>query len=80
LISDVNGGTQIEGTGARRDEMTEVWIKLHYELFYNLYSLPSKIELSSHVQGMYKKSNAYRLLVGKPVIRPSSRGTTCLGN
>jgi hypothetical protein len=60
--------------GAKRDEMTGEWRKLHNEELRDLYSSPSIIEIIKarrmrwtwHVARMGEKRNAYRLLVGKP--------------
>jgi hypothetical protein len=60
--------------GPKRDEVTGEWRKLHNEELSDSYSSPSiiriiksrRIRLASHVGRMREKSNAYRLLVGKP--------------
>jgi hypothetical protein len=60
--------------GPKRDKVTEGWIKLHKEQFHDLYSSSSIIRImksrrmrwEGHVARMGKKTNAYRLLVGKP--------------
>jgi hypothetical protein len=56
--------------GAKRDEMTGGWRKLHNERLHSLYSSPSIIRImmrqAGHVARMGDKKNAYRILVGKP--------------
>jgi hypothetical protein len=60
--------------GPKRDEVTGGWRKLHNEELHSLYSSPSMIrmikfrrmEWAGHVARMGVKSNAYRILVGKP--------------
>jgi hypothetical protein len=60
--------------GPKRDEVTEVWRKLHNEELHNLYSSPSIIRVitsrrmrwAGHVARMGRKRNACRILVGKP--------------
>jgi hypothetical protein len=60
--------------GPKRDEVTSEWRKLHNEELHYLYSSPSIIRIiksrsmrwAGHVARMGEKSNAYRLLVGKP--------------
>jgi hypothetical protein len=60
--------------GPKRDEVTGGWRKLHNREFHNLYSLPCIIRMiksrrvrwTRHVARMGEKTNAYRLLVGKP--------------
>jgi hypothetical protein len=60
--------------GPKRDEVTGEWIKLHNKELHDLYSSPSIIRIiksrrmrwAGHVARMREKSNAYRLLVGKP--------------
>jgi hypothetical protein len=47
--------------GPKRDEVTGECRKLHNKELHDLYSSPS-----SHVARMGEKSNAFRLLVGKP--------------
>jgi hypothetical protein len=55
-------------------EVTGAWRKLHNEELHNLYSSPSIIRmiksrrtrLAWHVARMGEKTNAYRILVGKP--------------
>jgi hypothetical protein len=59
--------------GAKRDEGTGSWRKLHNEELHNLYSFPSiiriiksrRIRLAGHVARMGEKRYAYRILVGK---------------
>jgi hypothetical protein len=60
--------------GARRDEVTGEWRKLHNEELRDLYSSLSisriikarKMSWAGHVARMGEKRNGYRLLVGKP--------------
>jgi hypothetical protein len=60
--------------GLKRDEVTGEWKKLHNEELRDLYSSPSIIRIiksrrmrwAGHVARMGEKSNAYKLLVGKP--------------
>jgi hypothetical protein len=57
--------------GPKRDEVTEVWRKLHNEELQKLYSSPSimimiksrMMRLVRHVARMVEKRNAYRILV-----------------
>jgi hypothetical protein len=66
--------------GPKRDKVTGDWRKLHNEKLHNLYSSQNRMiksrrmRLTGHVAGMGEKSNAYRILVGKPEIkRPLGR-------
>jgi hypothetical protein len=64
--------------GPKRDEVTEGWRKLHNEELHNLYSSPSMIKSrrlrwAVYVARMGENSNAYRILVGKPLGRPRRR-------
>jgi hypothetical protein len=60
--------------GSKRDDVMGEWRKLHNEEFHDLYSSISIIRIIKsrrmrwawHVARMGEKSNAYRLLVGKP--------------
>jgi hypothetical protein len=60
--------------GSKRDEGTGEKRKLHNEELRDLYSSPSIIRIiksrwlrwAGHVARMGEKTNAYRLLVGKP--------------
>jgi hypothetical protein len=60
--------------GAKRDEVTGGWRKLHNEELHNLYSSLSIIRMIKsrrmrwvvHVAQTREKRNAYRILVGKP--------------
>jgi hypothetical protein len=60
--------------GLKRDEVTGGWRKLHNEELHYLYSSPSiirminsrRMRMAGHVARMGAKSNAYRILVGKP--------------
>jgi hypothetical protein len=64
----------VEDIGAKRDEVTGDWRKLHNEELCDLYSSPSIIRIIksrrmrwvAHVARMGEKRNAYTLLVGKP--------------
>jgi hypothetical protein len=61
-------------SGSKRDEVTGDWRKLHNEELHNLYSSPSiiraiksrRMRLAGLVARMMAKSNAYRILVGRP--------------
>jgi hypothetical protein len=66
----------------KRDELTEDWRKLLNEELHNLYSSPNIIRMiksrrmrwKGHVARIGEKSNAYRILVGKPESkRPQGR-------
>jgi hypothetical protein len=68
--------------GLKGDEVTGDWRKLHSEELRDLYPSPSIIRImksrrmrwAGHVARMVEKSNAFRLLVGKPdVKRPLGR-------
>jgi hypothetical protein len=58
--------------GPKRDEVTGDWRKLHEEELHRLYSAQSiiiksrRMRCAGHVARMGAKSNAYRILVGKP--------------
>jgi hypothetical protein len=60
--------------GLKRDEVTGECRKLHNKELHDLYSSPSiiriikssRMRLAGHVARMGEKTNAYRLLVGKP--------------
>jgi hypothetical protein len=60
--------------GPKRDEVIGEWRKLRNEGLHDLYSSPSitrimkarRMRWPGHVARMGEKSNAYRLLVGKP--------------
>jgi hypothetical protein len=60
--------------GARRDEVTREWRKLHNEELNDLYSSPNvvrviksrRIRWVGHVARMSEKRDLYRVLVGKP--------------
>jgi hypothetical protein len=61
----------------------EEWRKLHNEELHDLYSSPSIIRViksrrmrwAGHVERMGVKRNAYRLLVGKPEGKETTRKT-----
>jgi hypothetical protein len=72
--------------GPKRDEVTGGWRKLRNDELHNLYSSPSVIRMiksrrmrwAGHAVRMWKKRNAYRILVGKPeeerpLVRPRRR-------
>jgi hypothetical protein len=69
--------------GPRRDEVTTDWRKLHNEELHNLYSPPNIIRMIKsrrmrrawHAARMGETSNAYRILVGKPEGKRSTRKT-----
>jgi hypothetical protein len=69
--------------GPKGDEVTGEWTKLHNEELHDLYSSPSIIRIvkarrmrwAGHVGRMGEKRNAYRLLVGKPERRRTTRKT-----
>jgi hypothetical protein len=60
--------------GPKRDEVTGDWMKLNNEELHNLYSSPNTIRMIKsrrmrwawHVARMGEKTNAYRILMGKP--------------
>ena len=68
--------------GAKRDEITREWRKLHNTELHALYSSPNiiigdlksrRLRWTEHVALMEKFRNVYRALVGKP------EGKRCLG-
>ncbi|KAJ4448787.1 hypothetical protein ANN_00178 [Periplaneta americana] len=68
--------------GAKRDEVTGEWRKLHNAELHVLYSSPDiirniksrRLRWAGHVVGMGESRNAYRVLVGRPEEkRPSGR-------
>jgi hypothetical protein len=69
--------------GPKRDEVSGGWRKLHNEELHDLYSSPSIIRIikarrmrwAGHVARMGEKRNAYRLLVGKPELKKTTRKT-----
>jgi hypothetical protein len=69
--------------GPKRDEVTGEWRKLQNEELRDLYSSPSIIRIiksrrmrrEGHVARMGEKRNAYRLLVGKPEGKETTRKT-----
>ena len=57
--------------GAKKEEITGKWRKLHNAELHALYSLPNiirnlKLRWARHVRCMELSRNAYRILVGKP--------------
>jgi hypothetical protein len=59
--------------GAKREEVTGGWRKLHNEQLHNLYSSPNirimklkRMRWAGHVARMEQMRNAYKMLVGKP--------------
>jgi hypothetical protein len=60
--------------GSKRDEMTEVWRRLHNEELYDLCSSPNfvrmiksrKTKWAGHVARMGERKGAYRVSVGRP--------------
>jgi hypothetical protein len=60
--------------GAKRDEVTGEWRKLHNEELHILYSSPNiirqiksrRMRLAGHVACMGEERNVYRVLMGKP--------------
>jgi hypothetical protein len=60
--------------GLKRDEVIGGWRKLHNEELHNLYCSPSIIRIikskrmrwAGHAARMGEKTNAYKILVGKP--------------
>jgi hypothetical protein len=69
--------------GPKRDEVTGDWRKLHNEELHNLYSSPNIIRMiklrrtrwAGHIARMGEKRNAYRILVGKPEGKETTRKT-----
>ena len=60
--------------GAKKDEITGEWRKLHNTELHALYSLPNiirslksrRLRWAGHIARMEQSRNAYRVLVGKP--------------
>ena len=60
--------------GAKKDEITREWRKLHNAELHALYSSPNiirglksrRLRWAGHVTCMEQSRNAYRILVGKP--------------
>jgi hypothetical protein len=60
--------------GAKRDEVTGEWRKLHNEELHNLYTSPNIVRVikprrmrwAGHVARMGEERGMYRVLVGKP--------------
>jgi len=67
--------------GAKRDEVTGEWRKLHNEELNDLYCSPNfvrgiksrRMRWAGHVARMGERRGVYRVLVGKPEGRPRSR-------
>ncbi|KAJ4435412.1 hypothetical protein ANN_18027 [Periplaneta americana] len=67
--------------GAKRDEVTGEWRKLHNAELHALYSSPDiirniksrRLRWAGHVARMGESRNAYRMLVGRPEGRPRRR-------
>jgi hypothetical protein len=68
--------------GAKRDEVTGEWRKLHSEELHNLYSSPDiirqvksrRMRWAGHVACMGEERKVYKVLVGKPEgMRPLGR-------
>ncbi|KAJ4443851.1 hypothetical protein ANN_05638 [Periplaneta americana] len=67
--------------GAKRDEVTGEWRKLHNTELHALYSSPDiirdiksrRLRWAGHVARMGESRNAYRVLVGRPLWRPRRR-------
>ena len=57
-------------SGAKKDEITGEWRKLHNAELHALYSSPNiirrRLRWAGHVARMEQSRNAYRVLVGKP--------------
>jgi hypothetical protein len=56
--------------GARREEVTGEWRRLHNEELYILYCSPNIIRWAVHVARMEQKSS-HRVLVWKPELKSS---------
>jgi hypothetical protein len=69
--------------GPKRDEVTGEWRKLHNEELCDLYCSPSIIRImksrrmrwTGHVAQMGEKRNEFRLLVGKPGGKKTTKKT-----
>jgi hypothetical protein len=67
--------------GPKRDEVTGGWRKPYNEELHNLYSSPNRMIKSrrmrwlGQVARMVEKRNAYRILVGKPEGKETTRKT-----
>ena len=67
--------------GARRDEVTGEWRRLHNEELNDLYCSPNIVRVikwrrmrwAGHVARMGEERGVYRILVGKPQGRPLGR-------
>jgi hypothetical protein len=74
--------------GPKRDEATGDCGKLHNEELRKLYSSPGiikiiksrRMRLGEHVARMVEKLNAYRILMGKPERKETTRKTKTLVN
>jgi hypothetical protein len=71
--------------GAKRDEVTEEWRKLHNEELHDLYCSPNivrviksiRVRWGRHVARMGKGRGVYRVLVGKPEGKRPLRKPRC---
>jgi hypothetical protein len=69
--------------GPKRDEVTGEWRKLHNEELHILYSSPNiirqiksrRMRWAGHVARMGEKRNVYRVLMGKPEGKRTTRKT-----
>jgi hypothetical protein len=69
--------------GAKRDEVTGDWRNLHNEELHNLYSSPNIIRMmksrmmrwAGRVTRIWQRRNAYRILVGYPEGKETTRKT-----
>jgi hypothetical protein len=69
--------------GAKRVEVTGEWRKLHNDELHNVYSSPNivrqiksrRIRSEGHVIRMVKDRKVYKVLVGKPERKETSRKT-----
>ena len=83
MVADIKGGTWAEGFenrvlrrifGAKRDEVTGEWRKLHNEELNYLYSSPDtvrviksgRIRWAGHVARLGERRGDYRVVEGKP--------------
>ena len=72
--------------GAKRDEITGEWRKLHNAELHVLYSSPNivrnlksrRLRWAGHIARMEQFRNAYRVLVGKPVSKRPLERPRCI--